>query len=327
MLIKGPDIANPMERLIQRFPEAAEVVLDRCVQRSTSKRRVTYDFHLLDPGPDDESGREGGRFFGLETIFDCNQQNLLMHPLSRKLLKIKWRKFGLIIYLANLILYLAFVCTVSIFALTERKELSIPLNHTNRANLPPDFFKGKNKSNEIIPYIVSLFALVHLFKEIYQLVTQRSRYFKDPSNYLECILYVTVIVFMLPYTLQVNAILDNSPTLFWQVGTVAVFLSYADLVFFLQTMDYVGLYVTMFLEIMKTLCKVLLLFIMFGFAFALVFFILFKEQVMLNLTNTKRFPCFHKVMLTRVGVWKNEKNCGNKNRGQCFHSCCQFSLT
>ena len=29
------------------------------------------------------------------------------------------------------------------------------------------------------------------------------------------------------------------------------------------------------------------------------------------LRNRKRFPCFHKVMVTRVEVWENEKSCGN----------------
>ena len=279
LLKEGSDITNPMERLIQQFPEAAEVVLDRCVQRSTSKRTVTYDFRMLDPGPDDSSGRDTRRFFGLETMFDCNQKSLLLHPLSRKLLKLKWRKFGLTVYLVNLILYLKFVCTLSIFVMTERSGIRIPSNHSIRANFQPDVFKGKNDMNKIVPYIISALALGLLAKEMYQLAIQRSRYFKDPSNYVECAMYVTVIVFLLPYTLAVDYILDRSPSIFWQIGTIAVFLSFLNLVFFLQTMDYIGLYITMFLEIMKTLCKVLVLFIMFGVAFALVFFILLKEEV------------------------------------------------
>ena len=34
-------------------------------------------------------------------------------------------------------------------------------------------------------------------------------------------------------------------------------------------------------------------------------------------TNSIRFPCFHKVMVTRVEVWENE----------LFHSCFEFSGT
>lgn len=278
-----------MERLIQQFPDAAEVVLDRCVQRSITKRTVAYDFHLLDPGPDDQSAQGSGRFSGLETMFDCNRQHLLMHPLSRKLLKIKWRTFGLTIYLANLFLYFLFVSTLTIFVMTERQAIRIPANHSIRANLQSDFFTAKNQINKIVPHLVSVFALVNLVKEMYQLFVLRHRYFKDPSNYLECTLYVTVIAFMLPYTLEINDILDHSPSVFWQFGTIAVFLSYADMVLFLQTMDYVGLYVTMFLEIMKTLCKVLFLFVMFGLAFAFVFHILLKEEVR-KLTNIVESP-------------------------------------
>ena len=37
-----------------------------------------------------------------------------------------------------------------------------------------------------------------------------------------------------------------------------------------------------------------------------------------NLRNRKRFPCFHKVMVTRVEVWENEKSYGNTSPRRVF---------
>ena len=82
---------NPLKRLILQFPSSAKVVFDRCVQRSekdSSAYRITYDFQLLDPGPDGPLGPSGEKFCGLETMVEGKQKELLLHPLSRTLLKV-----------------------------------------------------------------------------------------------------------------------------------------------------------------------------------------------------------------------------------------------
>ncbi|KAJ7385776.1 hypothetical protein OS493_013810 [Desmophyllum pertusum] len=115
---------NPIGRLIEHFPDAAHVAMDRCIQRSTSERSIKYDFSLLDPGPDDHSGPSGERFLGLSTMVRYKQQILLTHQLSRKLLLLKWRKFGWFVYGGNVLLYSIFLLFMTFFVLTEREFLS-----------------------------------------------------------------------------------------------------------------------------------------------------------------------------------------------------------
>ena len=56
---------TPMKALIQHCPEAAGIVMGRCIASSYAstdpEHTVSYDFHLLDPGPDDETALKGER--------------------------------------------------------------------------------------------------------------------------------------------------------------------------------------------------------------------------------------------------------------------------
>ena len=271
-----------MERLIEHFPDAAHVVMDRSIQKSVSERSIKYDFTILDPGPDDQSGPNGERFLGLSTMVQHKQQILLTHPLSRKLLLVKWRKFGWLIYGGNLVLYALFLIFLTIFVVTERKTVNFP--DPKRKDDPEDdfdedeLFKEKTPFNRAVPSIVVIFAFVHLAKEIYQIFTQRFRYFTEWSNYLEWTLYITAFLFVLPYISDDTGIRKNY-SIYWQMGTFSIFFAYVNLILMIEPLKFLGLYVTMFIEVMKTVISVLTLFIMFTLAFSMAFFILLQEQV------------------------------------------------
>jgi len=271
-----------MERLIEHFPDAAQVAMDRCIQRSVSERSIKYDFTLLDPGPDDQTGTSGERFLGLATMVKHKQQLLLTHALSRKLLLVKWRRFGWFVYGGNIALYTIFLIFVTIFVLTERENVQFPdprkKNNPDEFDLDDNFFVEKNSFNKAVPYIVIIFAVVHLAKEVYQIYTQRLRYFAEWSNFLEWTLYLTAFLFVLPY-INDDTTLRGNYELYWQMGTFSIFLAYINLILIIEPLKFVGLYVTMFLEVMRTILKVLTLFVMFTVAFSMAFFILLKEQV------------------------------------------------
>lgn len=266
-----------MGRLIEHFPDAAHVALDRCIQRSTSEHSIKYDFTLLDPGPDDHSGENGRRFLGLSTMVKHRQQLLLVHPLSRKLLLLKWSKFGWYVYGANVLLYSMFLIFMTIFVLTERDKVGFP-EPGELPDLDDQFFIEKSSFNQAVPFIVIVFAIVHLAKEVYQIYSQRLRYFTEWTNALEWALYLTAFLFVLPYITDDTGV-RNDFDIYWQMGTFSIFLGYINLILIAEPMKYVGLYVTMFNEVMKTVLKVLCLFVMFTLAFSMAFYILLKEQV------------------------------------------------
>ena len=273
--------SNPMGRLIEQFPDAAHVVMDRCIQRSLSERSIKYDFILLDPGPDDHSGAKGERFLGLSTMVKHKQQLLLTHALSRKLMVLKWRKFGWFVYGGNLFLYSIFLLFLTIFVLSERETIEFPEPREpgEEPEIEDDFFQERNSFNQAVPYIVIIFAVLHLAKELYQIYSQKFRYFKEWSNGLEWTLYITASLFVLPYVFDGPNTFRTTYRVYWQMGTFSIFFGYINLILIIEPVKYVGLYVTMFLEVMKTVLKVLCLFVMFTLAFSMAFFILLKEQV------------------------------------------------
>lgn len=205
------------------------------------------------------------------------QQLLLVHPLSRKLLLLKWRRFGWFVYGTNVVLYSLFLIFLTIFVSTERENVNFPKPEDDD-ELDEKFFIEKSEFNEAVPYIVVVFAVLHLAKEFYQIYTQRLRYFTEWTNFLEWALYLTAFLFVLPYVTDDTGLRQNFE-IYWQMGTFSIFFGYVNLILIVEPIKFLGLYVTMFLEVMKTVLKVLLLFVMFTLAFAMAFYILLKEQV------------------------------------------------
>ena len=277
MSAKSPDGQNRMGKLIQRFPDAAKCVMDRCIQRSLTKRSIEYDFRLLDPGPDDQSGPNEEPFFGLMVMVRHKQKDLLVHDLSRKLLKIKWRSYGWFVYWTNLALFSLYLFLMTFFMLDKRGKVVLKRKHDKGHD--DGLFEQKEALLKIVPYLILVFALLHLAKELYQICLQRVAYFKEWTNILEWVLYLSTIVFILPYVSKDFSSLRGDPRVTWQIGAVAVFLAYCDLILFAQTLDHVGIYVTMFFQVAMTVLKTISLFMLFAVAFSVVFYILFREQV------------------------------------------------
>jgi len=322
---------SPMKLLIEHFPESAELLMDRCVKRcemtgsNDPNFSITYDFHLLDPGPDDPAFALGRRFFAPSVMVKSQRKKLLMHPLTQVLLTQKWSTFGRFIYYFNFLSYLIFVMSYSAFIVTERQKLNFTGNYryqqeTNswecyedayNYSSEDDYFNcypvssiyaGQTHYSANISYIVFVFAVIHLLKEILQIIIQGFRYFTEISNLLEWLLYGTAFTFLIPYVMP-DSITNNmfrrmsDPYFLWLVGVTSIFCCYANLVLFLRRFRLFGIYVTMFVEVTKTVIKVLLVFLVLIIGFTIVFFVLFKEQH--AFTNPGR--AFVKVMVMMIG--------------------------
>ena len=269
---------TPMKLLIEHFPESAELLMDRCVKRSEMTNSndpqftVTYDFRLLDPGPDDPAFLNGWRFFGPSTMVKHERKQLLLHPLTQVLLNQKWSTFGRFVHYFNFLSYLVFVTLFSAFIVIEREEFAYgrhrPIFNYERA----------------LSYVLFSFSVVNLLKETLQISIERLKYFMEISNVVEWVLYGTAFAFMIPFVMPGSAVEDHfkaiiHPNNLWIVGVTSISLCYANLVLFLRRFRLFGIYVTMFLEVTQTLFKTLLVFFVCIVGFSIVFFILFKEQV------------------------------------------------
>lgn len=137
-----------------------------------------------------------------------------------------------------------------------------------------------SKLTNVIPWLTFVFACLQIVKEFIQVIYQRLRYLKEASNWLEFILFITTILFMLPFLLcqtgtKVTTDLD---TLTWSSAAVAILIGWLNFLIYLKHIPFFGLHVTMLEEVFKSLLNVFIIFVILVIAFALSFFSLVNVQ-------------------------------------------------
>lgn len=117
---------------------------------------------------------------------------------------------------------------------------------------------------------------ISILREALQLYQQKYMYVLDPINLISWLLYMSALITVLPI------FWDAMYNLQFSFASLTVFLSWFHLLLLLQRFDQVGIYVVMFLEILQTLIKVLMVFSILIIAFGLAFYILLSRVSILN---------------------------------------------
>ena len=116
-------------------------------------------------------------------------------------------------------------------------------------------------------------ALLRLAIEVIQLCSHPLEYLQDWVNWLEIPLYLCSIIFTFVFATPCLCVYNWQ----WQIGAVAVFLSWITLISFLQKWPVTGVYILMFINIIQSFLKIAFLALLLVIAFALPFFMLFFE--------------------------------------------------
>uniref|UniRef100_A0A1X7V085 Ion transport domain-containing protein n=1 Tax=Amphimedon queenslandica TaxID=400682 RepID=A0A1X7V085_AMPQE len=103
----------------------------------------------------------------------------------------------------------------------------------------------------------------------------RIQYLFDWVNYLELLLFVFAILFVFIYTEDCYCPHKWQ----WELGAIAVFLSWIDLVIFIRKLPVTGIYVVMFMNIFYIFLKLVFLAILLVLAFAFSFNMLFNDPM------------------------------------------------
>ncbi|XP_049946410.1 transient receptor potential cation channel subfamily A member 1 [Schistocerca serialis cubense] len=206
---------------------------------------------------------------------------LLAHPLSQKYLQMKWNSYGKYFHLLNLLLYTVFLALVTSFSAQLMEKTWIRRNFTTNSTRPDFTIQVKEPKAAMYICAVSILTYIGLstMREVFQLYQQRWRYLLDPSNFVSWLLYVSATMMVIP------VFSGNFDDLQLSCASVTVFLSWFNLLLYLQRFDQVGIYVVMFLEILQTLIKVLIVFSILIIAFGLAFYILLSEGAHLSFRN------------------------------------------
>ncbi|KAB0796783.1 hypothetical protein PPYR_10844 [Photinus pyralis] len=300
--------------LIAAMPRVFEAVQDKCITKANCKKDsksfyIKYSFTCLEC-PEFYANMDGktGEALSiskpiplpaLNAMVSHGRVELLAHPLSQKYLQMKWNSYGKYFHIANLLFYSIFLSFVTCFTSQLMAHEHPPVDFYRQFYMPgghhfPQSTMWKEKMNrtydeylassktdilkvKVTPmmYISAMGIVVYIglssVRELIQLYQQKFLYFMDPTNLVSWLLYISASIMVFP--LFGGTITE----LQFSFGSVSIFLSWLNLLLLLQRFDQVGIYVVMFLEILQTLIKVLMVFSILIIAFGLAFYILLSR--------------------------------------------------
>ncbi|XP_062543504.1 transient receptor potential cation channel subfamily A member 1 isoform X2 [Armigeres subalbatus] len=229
---------------------------------------------------------------------------LLAHPLSQKYLQMKWNSYGKYFHLANLLFYSVFLLFVTVFTsqlmtdppvtLTSSIETTLPdstpdeeqdqpvvmaarsapvpsMSYRNQT-IDPEEYMPITTTTLVSGVAIIIYIFCNAVREIIQAYQQKWHYLIEPINLVSWILYLSALIMVWPMFNNGRCYNGN-----YSAASITVFLSWFNLLLFLQRFDQVGIYVVMFLEILQTLIKVLTVFSILIIAFGLAFYILLSK--------------------------------------------------
>ncbi|CAH1773123.1 unnamed protein product [Owenia fusiformis] len=275
----------PFLGLIRNLPKACMVAMDRCIVLSENNgSSIEYDFTYIIKNflPSDSNQNKIMKSTSpLHVMIEHGRIDCLSHPLCLQYLKYKWATFGMKLHIMNMVIYLLFLVSLTAFVSlrnplehggfenTEKK-----INETYTATTPirsnPQVEMGS--VDMILALEIILFCLINIGKELFQLFHQKFRYFLDPINIMEWMIYGASLAFTVPFLFGFSSIVQ------WQCAPIAVCLAWINFMLFFVRLDVIGIYVVMFLEILKTLVKVLVVFFTVIVAFGMTFYMLLSNQ-------------------------------------------------
>ncbi|XP_046584651.1 transient receptor potential cation channel subfamily A member 1-like [Haliotis rubra] len=287
MDMTSPLYGCPMVGLIRQLPEVCMVVLERCQSLSSldpRSRNYFIDFNfkylrsaikpLLDKT---QGGAPLQPMPELNMMVKTGRVECLSHPVCVNFLRMKWNYYGRWYCSVYLLIYLTFLAFLTTFVVSHDS-----LDHFDEGKVDNATIKVLHGNHlgghyfspvfTVLLWLIEVFAALNILKEIFQMITERWRYFTDCQNVLEWLLYVLTLVFVSPFLAHYSTHWQ------WEVGAFAVFLAWFNCLVFLQRFDFFGIYVVMFVEILKTLLQVIVVFSILVIAFGLAFYILMSHE-------------------------------------------------
>ncbi|XP_023702416.1 transient receptor potential cation channel subfamily A member 1 isoform X3 [Cryptotermes secundus] len=289
--------------LIASMPKVFEAVQDKCITKANCKKDsksfyIKYSFRGYQASKESVELRrkqlndphwQPPPLYVVNAMVAHGRVELLAHPLSQKYLQMKWNSYGKYFHLANLLLYCIFLSFVTIFAAQLMDDSSVNATEMNDSNSTytgsHNVAKREPEMHGNLPVrytcamIIIAYIVLNSLREVLQLYQQRWHYLLDPINLVSWLLYICSIIMIMP------VFADQLTKLQLSCASITVFLSWFNLLLYLQRFDQVGIYVVMFLEILQTLIKVLIVFSILIIAFGLAFYILLSRGGHLSFSN------------------------------------------
>ncbi|XP_064648007.1 transient receptor potential cation channel subfamily A member 1 homolog isoform X2 [Lineus longissimus] len=227
----------------------------------------------------------------LKIMVTSKRKDLLAHPLVTALLRHKWNSYGRYFYYINLCFYLIFLTFLTMYIV-----LMVEIAPYKFANNPDiDKYNGTQCERvqqyraaegnplkpmayaEVCKYFIIIFTVLQILRELFQFFQARLNYL-GWENTIEWLTHMTALLLVIDFE---GCQRETGLRLAWQwqLGAIAVFWAWIDLVLFIRKVPTFGIYVVMFTDVLRTFTRFFPVFFLFIVAFALSFYTLLANQV------------------------------------------------
>ncbi|XP_031548959.1 transient receptor potential cation channel subfamily A member 1-like [Actinia tenebrosa] len=283
-------VSKQMIKLIEKMPHVAERLLDHCMQpegdRFSKDYKIKYDLSLI--LCKENAKEKAGSLKILKTMAEYRRDRCLAHPLCFIVLSTKWKRFGCTVFLLNLFFFLASILPLTVMHvfLEDHDEIYCEDRIINRTSSGEILYDEQIKSClfnhapiQILHYFIILMLSIQVLKEVIQCYYQRMRYFTSVSSWIDIIGLGAALFSVVPPCACKWGIQK-------QAASVAIFLSWINLIMYFRRLPFYGKYVIMLYRMFITLLKVLVLFAFFIVAFGATFHLIIDQEPFTSLPNT-----------------------------------------
>ena len=116
-----------MPTMITKYPDVALKILDKGISFSNHRPsspdfQIDYDFTALETSPDFSDSLFGNElYFGPALMAKLDRMECLRHPLTQKMMNIKWNLHGALVYYATFLFYVTFTILLTTFIILHRE--------------------------------------------------------------------------------------------------------------------------------------------------------------------------------------------------------------
>ncbi|KAL5457310.1 hypothetical protein EMCRGX_G034558, partial [Ephydatia muelleri] len=297
---KSPLHPYPMVGLIEKLPDVAKAVLDRCHAKSLlppdhldywesyNFTHLRIDGHVNQPpvtpnveannprdakelyhravlmidqtGLNSDNPQKEQPYIVLEKMVMLKRGTLLNHPIVTAYIKQKWKSYGRFVFLTALLIAFLQALFFSIFLST------VQLDHT-RAENTTDHSKDGALDLFAITFLFTTLRVIWVVLNILLCGLEAFNISKNLSLWIGGASVITSYIFIF------SAAVRGYDSNLWTAGALAVFFGWFGVALELSLFDLFGIYVIMFLHVTRTLFLVLSLCSLFLLAFGLAFYI------------------------------------------------------
>lgn len=219
----------------------------------------------------------------LKLMANAEKLYLLSHPLSMGLLKYKWNRLGRIMYYSALFIYLLFIISLTEFVRHTKAPYNVPMDENSFYDR--SFFEENETCPQIVilkpdfiwKRIVQILAICQLGIELFQLYQRKFAYLTNWENWIDCFIYTTALLTVYDFT---ECSTTSGVRLNWQwlLAALCIFFGWINLLFMIRKLPRFGIFVVMFVDIVKTFFRFFPVFVLFIIAFSSSFYVILQNR-------------------------------------------------